>query len=98
MSDFLIQNRDLVFNGVTITKIANETEIEQSLSIQAKASGIPAKMIGSRGSQKKSLLQELKILLEVDDRLEAGTLKIIESNGVGYISAITPTGAIKFQI
>lgn len=85
--DIFITDRDLTLDGGKMpARCGNRLSIAQDIKHLLLESGLPTALIGERsGILRADILLQMVLLIEDDERIAAGTVRIVEKNAEDLI-------------
>ena len=92
--DLLIENGDFVFGSDGEPQfVSNQTAIAQDIKHRIKESGLPARLVGTRGEENRAALQQIKTVTKEEERIKPESVEIEQSDtGSHQVTAETLDG------
>jgi uncharacterized protein DUF2590 len=89
--DLRIENNDFVFgDGGEPLTLEDAAAIAQDMKHRIRESGLVPKLVGARGAENQSILQDIKLVAREEERIKPDSIVISDlGNGQAQISALT---------
>lgn len=79
--DLLIENGDLVFGSDGEPEyVINQAAVAQDMKHRIKESGLPVKLVGTRGDENQAALQQIKMVAKEEERVKPDSVEIEEAD------------------